>query len=122
MPEKVTNIKFRTPQRGWLVHPDLRTRMIEEAQEKGTNLGDLAVQILSKHFNIPHTVNGSSRRTTPREDAEQFNFRMPASLERVLGATYPGKELADGIRYVLCAHYGLRVPPKKKMTRRRPAG
>lgn len=116
MASNLTNIKFFTPERGWLVHPELRSRMIADAEEKKTNLGDLAVQILCRRFGVQYVPNG--RRSTPRPDSNQFNFRMPPDLERVIGSVYPGKAMADGIRLNLCAHYGLRVPVKPPMTPR----
>jgi hypothetical protein len=119
MPEQ-TSIRFKSHLGHWLVHPDLRDRMIEDAREKGTSLSDLANLILAAHFGVRYEP--TNRRSQPREViGEQFKLHLPPDLERVLAAAYPGKS-ADGIRYVLCAHYGLRVPPKPKLTRapRRP--
>lgn len=118
MEESKQNIKLFTPQAGWKVHPDLRSRMIQEADEKDTNLGDLANQIIALHFGIPYEPR--ARRSSPADgDKHQLNFTMPSDLERVMGSVYPGRKMADGIRYILCQHYGLRVPEKPKMTRRR---
>lgn len=116
----VKNIKLRTDQSGWLVHPDLRARMIADATEKGTNLGDLTVQILCKRFGIVYSANMRRSTPDPAGDKPQLNFHMPVELERVMGAVYPGSNrMADGIRLALCSYYGLAVPPKVKHTRRR---
>jgi hypothetical protein len=119
MASDLIGIKFRSEGK-WLVHPELRDRLIEDARDKGTNLGDLTVMILCAHFRVEYT--GTARKSNPRaEPVDQFNFRCPPELERVIAATYPRRKAADGIRHVLCAHYGLGVPPKVRQTRRRPA-
>jgi hypothetical protein len=118
MTEKLlTNIKLWTPQQGWLVHPELRDRMIADAEAKSTNLGDLACQILAQRLGAPYTP--VPRKSKPNADKTQFNFRMPESLEVTLAAATRGRKKADHIRAILCQHYGLEVPAKKKFTRNR---
>lgn len=113
----ITWVRLRSKTtREWFVHPELRDRMVAEANEKGTNLTDLAVEILCARFGVTHKPN--HRRSSPSTDSEVLNFRMPDDLGRVISATYP-KHHMDGIRTALCAHYGLRAPARAKQTRRR---
>lgn len=103
----------------WLVHPDLRSRLVEEAEAEDTSLADLVLRILCKHFNVPYESKLTrQRKSPPKADSDVLLFGMPPALVRAVSLAYPVRKL-DGIRYVLCAHYGLRVPPKVKQTRAR---
>ncbi len=113
---KIAWVRLRSKTTGhWLAHPDLRARMIEDAAEKGTNLTDLATQILCKHFNVAYTPN--QRRSTPSGDPEVLNFGISPELKRVIAVNHD--PWLDGVRLVLSSHYGLKVPPKVKQTRNR---
>lgn len=106
---QLTGVRLRAKSGEWLVHPDLRARMVADAQAKGTNLTDLAVQILCDRFAVPYTTN--SRRSSPSRTAEQLNLRLPEPLERAIAAAFPRRHL-DGIRAALCDHYGLPLPDR----------
>lgn len=109
-------LRSKTPPYQWFVHPDLLGRMVADAEERGTNLTDLALQILCSHFKVPYTP--VLRRSKPTADKDVLNFGAPAALTRALAATYPRKEM-DGVRRILCAHYGLGIPVKVKQRRTR---
>lgn len=105
-------VRFRSLSTGeWLVHPDLRTRLIEDAERHGTNLTDVALAILSDRYKIPHQQ--SSRRTVPRADGDFLNMRVPVRLWKAIraAANRSGRKDMDELRFALCSHYGLRVPP-----------
>jgi hypothetical protein len=102
--------------REWFVHEDLRPRLVADAAERGTNLSDVAVDVLCKRFAIPFEPNG--RKTHPQRDDDVINLRLPAALYRALVSAYAVK-YQDGIRHVLCAYYGLSVPERAPATRRR---
>lgn len=121
MAPRLVGVRLRTEKAGWLVHPDLRNRMIEDAREQGTNLGAVAVKILSDRFGVAYDPKDAlrSRQSAPGPDSEQFNFHLPPDLERRIASVYPGAKMNDGIRYTLCAHYGLAIPAKPKFTRNR---
>lgn len=100
----------------WFVHPDLRTRMVADAQERGTSLTDLTVLILCEHFKVPYTPN--VRKSQPEDDKGYLMLRLPVELERAIGAVYP-RGTAEAIRITLSAHYDLDMPAKVKQTRTR---
>lgn len=112
-----TYVALRSRKTGeWFVHPELRSKMVADAQERGTSLTDLTVHILCQHFKVDYTPN--VRKSEPDEDKGYLMLRLPPELERAISATYP-KRSAEGIRQVLCVHYGLRIPPRAKQTRNR---
>lgn len=115
MPERQVNLKFYTDQAGWKVHPDLRARMIQDATELDTSLSDLVLRILSRSLGVAYKP--SARKSAPRDDKTQLGFTIPGDLDSVLGARYANR--ADGIREILCKHYGLAMPVKPRFTRNR---
>lgn len=86
--------------------------MVADAETRGTNLTDLAKQILCNYFNVPYTPN--LRKSSPRVEQDILNFGVPPELDRVIRtqAALAGRDPLDLARLVLCAHYGLKVPPK----------
>jgi hypothetical protein len=105
----LTGIRLKRENGSWLVHPNLRARMVADAQAKHTNLTDLATQILSERFSVPYEP--SSRRSSPQPDSgDQMNFRLPDRLKRkIVASSYP-LSLTDAIRKALCDHYDLQIP------------
>ena len=100
----------------WFVHPDLRTRMLQDAQARGTSLTDLTVQILCQHFHVPYTPN--VRKSSPAADKDQLMLRLPFDLESAISGAYP-RRMSHGIRSALSAHYSLPLPVREKQTRTR---
>lgn len=102
----------------WLVHPELRPRLVADALRQETNLTEVAAQILADRYKVPYTPK--SRRTSPRIEENFINMRLPDKLWASIGvaASRAGRKDMDEVRYTLCAHYGLRVPPPPKYKRR----
>lgn len=114
--KKIAWVRLRSETtRQWFAHPDLRDRMIADAEEKGTNLTDLANRILCDRFNVAYSPN--PRKSKPSSDPDILNFGISPELKRVITMNYDPWQ--DGVRLVLCSHYGLRVPAKVKQTRKR---
>lgn len=102
----------------WFVHPDLRSRMVAEAAERGLSLSGLTVLILSEHFGVPYTPKPKT--TQPDEDRAYLMFRLPEDLDRAIGAAY-GSRKSEAIRKILSGRYSLLMPARRKQTRRRTA-
>lgn len=107
-------IRLRSTDGAWIAPPELRPRIAADAVKHGTNLHDVAVGILSKHFKVPFEPSG--RHTTPSPNAEELNLRVSGALWRALSAAATGSRQNKAIE-VLCAHYKLTVPAKPKRTR-----
>lgn len=94
----------------WFVHPDLRHRLVADAEAQGSNLSEVAIKILADKYGVAYVSNG--RRTAPKEDPVILNLRLPrplyAAIARAALPTY-GPKYQDAIRADLCAHYGLSV-------------
>jgi hypothetical protein len=110
-------VRLRSPVTGeWLAHPDLRRKLVEEAEEKGSNLTDVAIEILSRRCNVKFVPNG--RKTSPSPDARELNLgRVSDDLWRALAVAGTGSR-QDAARTMLCQHYGLRAMPPVKRGRR----
>lgn len=114
-------VRLQSPVTGeWLAHPDLRKRLVEEAEEKGSNLTDVALEILSKRCSVPFVPNG--RKTSPSPNQGVLNLgavsdQLWIALEQV-ARQVNRRSAADGVRVLLCQHYGLRVAPPVKRGRR----
>lgn len=95
----------------WFVHPDLRARLVADAEAQGSNLSDVAIKILADLHGVAYVPNG--RKTAPREDTDILNLRLPRPLYAAIArAALPrfGSKYQDAIRADLCAHYGLSLP------------
>lgn len=116
-PTHLVNMRLRSnADDAWFVDPDLRARLIADAKEQNTNMTDVILSILHKRYDLAYAANG--RATEPRADDEKIRFRVPLPLYNALVASY-GVKYVDGIRALLCAHYGLRIPAKPTRTRAR---
>jgi hypothetical protein len=94
----------------WLAAPELRPRLVEAAEEQGSNLTEVVIGILATTYKVPFEPNG--RRTAPADNGEELNLRLPVRLDRSIGiaAARNGRSVPDEIRAALCEHYGLRIP------------
>lgn len=118
-PTHDVNMRLRSKKDGaWFVAPDLRAHLVADAKAQNTNMTDVALAILHKRYDLAYAANG--RATEPRDDdaVDLIRLRVPLPLYNALIGTY-GVKYVDGIRALLCAHYGLRVPAKPTRTRRR---
>lgn len=103
-----TFIRLRSHTTGeWLVSPELRPRLVEDAEEAGTNLTDVVLQILAKRYKVP--IEPTGRKTTPAKDGEELNLRLPLPLKTAIGAkaNVAGHSLQRQILDDLSAHYKL---------------
>lgn len=103
----------------WLVPPELREKLAADARERGTNLTDVVISILSRRYAVP--CEASVRETSPSTSAEHLNLRLPMDLYRALELARIGsgrRSYQDELRAALCAHYGLRLPAKPARRRR----
>ena len=117
-------VRIRSKTTGeWLVHPELRGKLIETAEAKETNITDVVNEILSQAVGVAYSP--ARRKSKPRPDEDKLVLKMSPELVTALQIRYPGSKWQNGVRYLLCAHYGLRVPgkvPQKRGSRRpRPA-
>lgn len=104
-------VRLRSKPTGrWLVHPDLRARLVEDADEIGTSLTDVVVRILAVHYGLTHAM-AKGRRKSATPDAPVLKLRIPIDVWRALGfaAKASDREENDVIREVLCSHYDLKV-------------
>lgn len=95
----------------WFVAPELRARLVADAQEQGTNLTEVAVGILCRRYSVAYEPNG--RRANPKADDGVLNLRLPVRLYRAIKASTDGP-YQDAIRAALCEHYGLSVPARAR--------
>ncbi len=103
----------------WLAHPDLREHLIADADTAGTNLTEVASEILCRRYGVLFIPAG--RRTAPRQGKEFLNLRIPWNLWAAISeqAAVNGRKPSAEIIHTLCGHYGLRVPAAPKRTRNR---
>lgn len=106
---KQTFIRLRSKATGeWFVHPDLRTRLVEDAERLDTSLTDVVNRILAARFQVTYEPQTRpSKRTEGVED--QLTLRLTPQIEtaaKVLAAT-SGAPWQDVLRRTLSDHYGL---------------
>lgn len=117
-----TFIRLRSKSTGeWLVHPDLRDKLIEEAEHEGTNMTDQIIQILADRYRVSYEPGG--RKTNPGDDNGVINLgdAIPEKLEMAIkraAVRHKTGTWIDQIRRDLCEHFDLPMPPKPVYTRR----
>lgn len=107
-------IRLRSlPTGEWLVHEDLRTCLVADAEQRGTNLTEVAIDILAQRYGV--AASSSSRKAAPGKDAWELVLRIPLQLKMAIGAraNKAGHSLQQEVREALCAHYGLAMPAKR---------
>lgn len=108
----------------WVVPEELRPRLVADAEEQGSSMNRVAVEILAAAFKFPLESAGTPKRSAPSSDAEELNLRLPAALYLVIDmarAAAGENSVQDVIKPVLCAHYGLRYVKPVPVARRRAA-
>lgn len=101
----------------WLVHEELRPRLVADAERAGISLIDQAVLILAERFGVPFAA--TPRKTSPAESGEELNLNLPSRLHRKIKSSSPGaRSVPDSIRITLSKHYGLPLPPKAQRASR----
>lgn len=105
-------VRLRSQPTGkWLVHPELRDRLVADAEARRSNITEVASEILALHFGVKYTPNGRHS-GAPRENAEILNMRIPLpiwkAIERRAITTRRPKMME--LRDALCQHYRLPMP------------
>jgi hypothetical protein len=101
----------------WFVHPDLPARLAADAAGQGSSLSDVARRILSQHLGVPYEPN--PKRYHAADEKDSLQVTVSPAMTRALASAYPKRRL-DGVRLILCRHYGLTVPDR--VIRRRARG
>jgi myo-inositol-1-phosphate synthase len=93
----------------------LKRRLAAEVGARGTNLNDVAVEILAARFGIPYEPTG--RRGSPRAAGREVLLRMPATLKERLRERAAGrrKTTNDLIVETLAERLGLRAEREDTM-------
>lgn len=109
-----TFVRLRSRPGGrWLVDPELRSRLVVDAEREGVSLIDEVVAILAAKYGVPYA--STPRKTTPARDGEELNLILPDRLHSKIAAAcaknHP-QTVADAIRATLSAHYDLPLPAK----------
>ncbi len=110
---------------GELLAPvELRGRLVADAKAAGTNLTEVAIEILSKQYGVKFVPAG--RRTDPSENQSVLNLRLPRDLyvavAMAAARSYPKRSTPEEIIRTLCSYYALRVPSPPKLKRNRSRG
>ena len=115
-------IRLRSRSSGaWLVHPELKARLVADARAAETNMTEVATTILAAEYGIACTPGGYRRHPSP--DGTQLNLRLPAELYRMirLAAIAHDRRYPAEIVAVLHDHYGLEPPAAPPPRQRTPA-
>ncbi len=101
MPRERTTVLVRMP-------AELKRRLADETAEQGSNLNDVAVEILAARFGIPYEPTG--RKGTPRGEGRDVLLRMPRALKERLTerASGGGRTTNDLIVETLGERLGIR--------------
>lgn len=102
-------VRLRSQATGeWLAHPDLRAKLVEDAAARGSNITEVAAEILAARFKIAYTPAGR-RAGTPRPDADILNMRIPTNIWNALvrSRIKTGRPEMDLLRDALAEHYKL---------------
>lgn len=110
-------LRSKGADRPWLVPSELRPRLVADAATRGSNLTDVALEILAASCGVAFAPNG--RKTTPKADDDVILLRLPWDLYIALDsrrrrAGSRRYSLQDEIRAALCEHYGLRYSPLRR--------
>lgn len=102
-------LRLRGGKGSWLVHPDLKARIVDDAEKAGTNMTAVTVGILAQRYGVPYEPTG--RRTKPTRNGYEFRIYLSAELarkiERASIKRFGHSRPVEEIRYVLQEHYGL---------------
>lgn len=105
-------VRLRSKPTGrWLVHPDLRTKLVEDAHKAERTLTDMIVGILADRYDVEHA--GRTRRARRvSDDGDVLKLRIPIDVWRAVSvhAATQDRDPNDVIRHALCSHYGLTPP------------
>ena len=104
----------------WYAHPELRSRLVVEANAVDSSLTDYVNRVLAERYGVPYTP--LPRRTRPGVDQHELNVRISAGLFAALVAAAQGRygkpRAAQEALVTLHQHVGLAMPSPVKRTRR----
>lgn len=116
-------VRLRSTTGEWIAPPELREKLVADAEEQDSNLTEVVIAILAGRYRVTFAPIG--RRTAPNPTGEELNLRLPWDLKTAIGAAanVQGHSLQRQIIGELCAHYGLELPERleKRRTRTRRA-
>lgn len=109
---EIVFVRFRSTAGGMLVPEELRTKLLAEAEERGTNLNAVIVTILARRFGIAFEPEGrSAAKSTPRVDVASLKVSLPIQLRQAVGraaqSAHPPRSVPEEIRRALADHFGL---------------
>jgi predicted HicB family RNase H-like nuclease len=89
------------------VPPALKAKLIAEAEERGSNMNDVAVRALSKRYKVKVEGQPQTRKTTPNPEGTDMMLRIPVGLHRAIrvAAAETGRSAPREILVSLCKHY-----------------
>jgi hypothetical protein len=112
MKTRQKNIPLRSRVTGqWFVDPELRQRLIDDAERLGTNLTTVVLTILGDEYKVKVEPNG--RRSSPDRDQDAIHMMLPVRLIDAISRSANRRGVAtfqDEVRHALSKHYGLPVP------------
>jgi hypothetical protein len=82
MPRERTTVLVRMP-------VALKRRLADEVASRGSNLNDVAVEILAARYGVPFEPTG--RRGAPRGEGREVLLRMPRALKERLADRAAGR-------------------------------
>lgn len=110
----------------WVAPPELKAKLVEAAEEDGSNMTEIVNRILCKHYKLKFIPSG--RRSSASPDGPVINISLPLDVRQAvkLSAVTHGRSDALEIFTVLAKHFGLTMPtpppvarkPRRKKKRR----
>lgn len=101
------------------VPPDLKAALIADSAARGSNMSDVAVDILAATLGVAFTPSGG--KTKDPSLGDQLQLRMPQQLHRALwSAVQETPYTRNGlILMILARHYAIRYTPARRSGGRR---
>lgn len=104
-----------TPKATYIRHvsPELKRRLIADADEQASNMNDVCTSILAGRYEVD-VARDATRKTAPSPSVNDvIMLRLPSGLRRALeyAAVATGRSASREAHYALCQHYGLSLPP-----------
>lgn len=105
----------------WIAPPELKQRLVADAESRGTNMNEVILEILAKRYRVAFTPAGRPGRASP--SGYDLELRLPIALDRAAAAAAGanGRTVPREVIAVIAEHYSLEVPapPVRRRRRRR---
>lgn len=99
----------------WLVHPQLKEKLVADAAAADTNMTDVAVGILAGKYDVALERNG--RRAVASASTSELVLNLPPALATKIELAsirrFGRARLTDEILLALHGHYGLALPTRR---------